>query len=61
MIGRQVDDDVEYMRTTIHALSGIRTHCLSVQAIKAYTSDYTATGTLAPVLFNDVISVSTIL
>jgi hypothetical protein len=32
-------------RTNIRALSGIRTHCLSVQAIKAYASDRAATGT----------------
>jgi hypothetical protein len=39
MIGWQVNDDDEYMRTNIHVLSGIRTHGLSVQAIKAYASD----------------------
>jgi hypothetical protein len=33
------------MRTNIHALSGIRTHDLIVQAIKAYTPDSAATGT----------------
>jgi hypothetical protein len=37
MIGWQVNDD-EYTRTNIHVLSGIRTHSLSVQTIKAYTS-----------------------
>jgi hypothetical protein len=29
----------------MHVLTGIRTHDLSVQAIKAFTSDRTATGT----------------
>jgi hypothetical protein len=33
------------MRTNIHALSGIRTHILSVRAIKAYTSDRATTAT----------------
>jgi len=33
-----VNDD-KYTRTNIHALSGVRTHGLSVQAIKAYASD----------------------
>jgi hypothetical protein len=32
--------------TNIHALSGIRTHDLSVKAIKAYASDLAATGTV---------------
>jgi hypothetical protein len=31
-------------RTNIHALSGIRTHGLSVQVIKAYAKDNAATG-----------------
>jgi hypothetical protein len=31
--------------TNIHALCGIRTHGLHVQAIKAYASDHAATGT----------------
>jgi hypothetical protein len=31
--------------TNIHALSGIRTHSLSTQAIKTYASDHVATGT----------------
>jgi hypothetical protein len=35
----------EQTRTNIHALSGIRTHSLSVQAIKACASDGVATGT----------------
>jgi hypothetical protein len=30
------DDEEEQTRTNIHALSGIRTHGLSVQTIKAY-------------------------
>jgi hypothetical protein len=47
MIGWKVtdDDDDEHARTNIHALSAIRTHGLSVQAIKAYVSDRAATGT----------------
>jgi hypothetical protein len=44
MIGWQVNDD-EQTKTNIHALSGIRTHSTSVQAIKAYASDRAATGT----------------
>jgi hypothetical protein len=40
----QVNDD-EQMSTTIHALSRIWTHGLSIQAIEAYTSDRTTTGT----------------
>jgi hypothetical protein len=44
MVGWQVNDD-EKMRTNIHTLSGIQTHSLSVQAIKAYASDGMATGT----------------
>jgi hypothetical protein len=39
------DDDDEQTRTNNHTLSGIRTHSLRVQAIKAYTSDRMATGT----------------
>jgi hypothetical protein len=39
-----VNDD-EQTRTNIHALSGIRTHHLSILAIKAYASDRTAIGT----------------
>jgi hypothetical protein len=31
--------------TNIYALSGIRTHSLSVHAVKAYTSELVATGT----------------
>jgi hypothetical protein len=47
MIGWQVndDDDDEWTRINIHALSGIWTRGLSVQAIKAYTLDRAATGT----------------
>jgi hypothetical protein len=30
--------------TNIHALSGIRTHGLSVKAMKAYATDRAATG-----------------
>jgi hypothetical protein len=44
MIGWQVNDH-EQKRTNIRALSGIRTHGFSVQAIKAYASDREATGT----------------
>jgi 3D (Asp-Asp-Asp) domain-containing protein len=39
------DDNDEQTRTNTHALSGIRTHGLRVQANKAYASDSTATGT----------------
>jgi hypothetical protein len=35
----------EYTTTSIHAFSGIRIHDLSVQAIKAYTSDLASAGT----------------
>jgi hypothetical protein len=46
MIGWQVNDDGdEQTRTNIHALSGIQTHGLSIQAIKAYASDRAAIGT----------------
>jgi hypothetical protein len=45
MILSQVNDDDEWTRTSIYALSGIRTHDLSLQAIKAYASDLAATGT----------------
>jgi hypothetical protein len=45
MIGLQVNNDDKYTRTNIHALSGIRTHSISVQAIKACTSDRVATET----------------
>jgi hypothetical protein len=34
MIGWQVNDGEEQTRTNIHALSGIQTHGLSIQAIK---------------------------
>jgi hypothetical protein len=40
-----VNDEDEQTRTNIHALSGIQTHGLSFQAIKAYDTDCTATGT----------------
>jgi hypothetical protein len=43
VVGWQVNDD-EYM-TNINALSGIRTHDLSGQVIKAYASECMATGT----------------
>jgi hypothetical protein len=36
MMNGDGDDDDEQTRTNIRALSGIRTHCLSVQTIKAY-------------------------
>jgi hypothetical protein len=39
------NDDDEQTRTSIHTLSEIRTHSLSIQAIKAYASDRMATGT----------------
>jgi hypothetical protein len=44
MIGWEVNDD-EQTRTNIHALSGIWTHSLSIQTIKAYASERVATGT----------------
>jgi hypothetical protein len=44
MIGWEVNSD-EYSRTNIHALSGIRIHGLSAQAIDAYASYRAATGT----------------
>jgi hypothetical protein len=44
MIRWQVSGD-EYTISNIHALSGIRTHCLNVQAIKSYASVREATGT----------------
>jgi hypothetical protein len=40
-----VNDDDEQMKTNIHVLSGIRTHGLSIQVIKAYASYHVATGT----------------
>jgi hypothetical protein len=36
--------DDEQTRTNTHALSGIRTHGLSAQTIKAYASHRAATG-----------------
>jgi hypothetical protein len=45
MIGWQVNEHYESTRTNIHDLSGIRTHGLSVRAIKTYGSDRAATGT----------------
>jgi hypothetical protein len=44
MIRRQVNDDEQTTRNA-HALSGIRTHGHSVQAINAYASDGAATHT----------------
>jgi hypothetical protein len=44
MIGWQVNDDDEYTRTNICALSGIRTHDVKFQAIKSYASDRAARG-----------------
>jgi hypothetical protein len=41
----KVDDYDEQMRTNIHALCGIRTHGLNIQAIKPYASDRAASGT----------------
>jgi len=38
-------NDGEQKRTNAHALSGIRTPGLSVQAIKVYASECAATGT----------------
>jgi hypothetical protein len=48
---RMTTDDDEQMRTNIHALSGVRTHGLCFQAIKAYASDRAATGTGKDLLF----------
>jgi hypothetical protein len=45
MIGWQVNDDDEQMWTNFRAFSGIWTHGLSIQEVKAYISDRTATGT----------------
>jgi hypothetical protein len=45
MIRWQANNDEEQMRTNIYAFSGIQTHDLSIQAIKAYASDHVATGT----------------
>jgi hypothetical protein len=39
------DDGGEQTRTNIYALSGIQTHGLSVQAIKAYALEHVAPGT----------------
>jgi hypothetical protein len=39
------DDGDDQTRTNIHALSGIRSHGLSIQAMKTYASDSVATGT----------------
>jgi hypothetical protein len=44
MVGWQVNDG-EQTRTTIQAFSGIKTHGLGIQAIKAYASDRLAAGT----------------
>jgi hypothetical protein len=49
-----VNDDDERTRTNIHALSGIRTHGLSVKAIKAYASDRTITGTGMAILIRSL-------
>jgi hypothetical protein len=40
-----VNDDDEWTRKNIRALRGIQTYSVSVQAIKAYTSDHMAAGT----------------
>jgi hypothetical protein len=54
MIGWKVNDDDQYTGTNIQALSGIWTQSLSVQAIIAFASDRTVTGTsgsrLGPVI-----------
>jgi hypothetical protein len=39
-------------KTNIQAVSGILTHVLSVQALKAYASDHAATGTGASTTLN---------
>jgi hypothetical protein len=44
------------MRTNIHALNGIQTHGLSVQAIKAYASERVATGTGSTVLQSTILT-----
>jgi hypothetical protein len=44
MIEWWVNDDDEQTRTNIYALSGIRTHGLSVQEIKGYASGHAVTG-----------------
>jgi hypothetical protein len=43
-VDEKVTSNYEHTRTKTHALSGIQTHSLSVQAIKAYASDRAATG-----------------
>jgi hypothetical protein len=40
-----IQDNATQKDTKIHALSGIRTHDLSVQAIKAFASDHAANRT----------------
>jgi hypothetical protein len=40
-----VNDDDEETKINIHALSGIRTHGLSLLAVKIHASDSAATGT----------------
>jgi acetolactate synthase regulatory subunit len=45
MVGYQVDNVDEQTRTNIHALSVIRNHGFSVQAIKGYASDLADIGT----------------
>jgi hypothetical protein len=47
IVRRKLNDD-ELTRINIHALSGIRTHSLSIQAIKNYATDLAATGTGPP-------------
>jgi hypothetical protein len=49
------DRVISEWRTNIHALSGIQTHGLSAQAIKAYASDRAVTGAGSIELINLVI------
>jgi hypothetical protein len=46
------NDDDEYRRKNIHVLRAIRTHGLSFQTIRAYTSDHATTGTGNTFSFN---------
>jgi hypothetical protein len=55
MKGRQVNDDEQTM-TNIHALTGIQTHGLSVQA--AYASDIATRGRLYRLEFTCIIQES---
>jgi hypothetical protein len=59
MIWKHVSDNSEYTGKRIHAFTGIQTHSLSVQAIKAYASDRAATGTgiISKILMINVVEI----